>query len=94
MAIKFDPKKNLEYTLEVGDFLNFPTGRFFSSFYNLAYAGMVSKEFFSIIHDQDSNAKNLFYPISTKEIKTYEENKFDILEVNPEKIKLRYSGKY
>ena len=93
MEIKFNPKKNLEYTLKVGELLIIQEGLFVKNYY-LGYAGMPSKEVFSMFFVEDyHNIKNLFYPISKKEIETFNDGKFNILEVNPEKIKLKYSEK-
>lgn len=87
MAQTFNPKKSLEYTLKVGNFLNLKNDLFGD--FCLGYAGMPSKKTFSIIYN-DARGNKLVHPISQKEIELYVYGKFKILEVNPEKIKLKY----
>ncbi len=93
MAQTFNPKKTLEYELEVGESLLLNMG-FFKDYY-LDYGGMPSKDFFSIVTQEigfpfhDSSVKNLFYPVSQKEMNIYEK-RFEILGVDAEKIKLKY----
>ncbi len=99
MAKTFNPKKSLEYNLEVGESLILKT-RFLDNTLSFIYAGMPSKEVFSIVAQEtefsllsdSTSAKNLFYSVSQKEIKTYDENKFEVLSVDAEKIKLKYLG--
>lgn len=91
MEINFNPKKNLEYELSVGQNLIFKTsGIIFWTSHGITYAGMPSKEVFSLFqYDGEITSPNFYIPISKKEIILYN-NRFEILNVDPERIKLKY----
>jgi hypothetical protein len=66
----------------------------YDSLYNfgpiLGYAGMPNKETFSLFKGSQS-AVNLYYPSNATNI-YYEGRKLEILDVNPQRIKLRVIG--
>lgn len=100
MAQTFNPKKNLEYELEVGDSLFLGETYEPNEVFSIKYAGMPSRESFSIIKHEGNN---LFYSATQRYISTlgfssqgdglFGELSFEVMDVNPEKIKLKYLGK-